>query len=153
MKTLKIFVFSLLFVFAAQAQGQVTVNVNMGNPPAWAPAKGAKTQYYYLPEIDAYYDVPLARFIYLDNAKWVKSKKLPIRFKNYDLSKAQIVYLTDYKGKKPYKYHNKHKAKYQTIKVTPGGVQVKTKSDNGLHKGHKKHKKAKHKRKHMQKKH
>lgn len=35
----------------------------------------------------------------------------------------------------------------------PGGVQVKAKSDNGLHKGHKKQKKAKRKRKYMQKKH
>ncbi|MDG4950932.1 hypothetical protein NLM59_08340 [Weeksellaceae bacterium KMM 9724] len=153
MKAIKIFVFSLLFVFTAQAQAQVTVNVNMGNPPAWAPAKGAKAQYYYLPEIDAYYDVQLARFIYLDNAKWVRSEKLPLKFKHYDLRKGKIIYLTDYKGKSPYKYHKKHKAKYQTIKVTPGGVKVKTKGDNGLHKGHKKHKKAKHKRKHLNKKH
>lgn len=72
MKTIKIFIFSLLFVFMAQVQAQISVNVNNGNPPAWAPAKGANAQYYYLPEIDVYYDVPLARFIYLDKSKWVK---------------------------------------------------------------------------------
>ena len=64
MKNLKIAIFAALFMtFALSAQ--VSVNVNLGTPPVWAPAERVETQYYFLPDIDTYYDVPSARFIYL----------------------------------------------------------------------------------------
>ena len=64
MKKLKLTICALFFI-AIAAQAQVSVNVNLGTPPIWAPADREEVQYYYLPDIDAYYDVPSARFIYL----------------------------------------------------------------------------------------
>ena len=141
MKTLKLFVFGLLFITASQAQ--VSVNVNLGTPPVWAPAEKVETQYYYLPEIDSYYDVPAERFIYVKNGAWVRSERLPARYSNYNLRGGKVIYLTDYRGNSPYAYHKKHKVKYVTTRYRQNNVvYVKSKHDNGKHKGH--HKKNKH---------
>lgn len=121
MKTIKFLALGLLISFST-VSGQVTVNVNPGTPPVWAPADRVATQYYYLPEIDTYYDVPSERFIYANNGTWIRSKNLPARHRGYALRGSRIVYLTDYKGKTPYKYHKAHKVKY--------------KGNNGNHYGH-----------------
>ncbi len=81
MKTLKYLVLGLLLHFST-ANAQVSVNVNLGTPPVWAPANPVKVQYYYLPEIDSYYDVPSKKFIYIRNGVWVRSVNLPGRYKN-----------------------------------------------------------------------
>ena len=151
MKTLKLLVFGLLFISATQAQ--VSVNLNLGKAPVWAPPERVATQYYYLPEVDAYYDLPAERFIYLNNGGWVRAEKLPAKFQNYNLQTGKVIFLTDYKGKSPYKYHKKHKAKYVAKSYGPGNVIFMQKGDNGQHKGHKKahkkaHKKDKHHKKH-----
>lgn len=137
MKTLKLFVFGLLFITASQAQ--VSVNVNLGTPPVWAPAERVETQYYYLPEIDSYYDVPAERFIYIKNGTWVRSERLPARYSNYNLRGGKVIYLTDYRGNAPYSYHKKHKVKYVTTRYRQNNVViVKSKHDNGNHNGHNK---------------
>ena len=111
MKNLKIAIFAALFMtFALSAQ--VSVNVNLGTPPVWAPAERVETQYYFLPDIDTYYDVPSARFIYLKNGAWVRTASLPYRYRNYKLRGSNVVYLTDYRGNAPYSYHKNHKNKY-----------------------------------------
>jgi hypothetical protein len=43
------------------------VSVNKFGTPVWATSRSVETQYYYLPEVDAYYDVPAERFIYINN--------------------------------------------------------------------------------------
>jgi hypothetical protein len=102
-KTLLSIVVGLLFMTSSNAQ--IAVNVNLGTPPTWAPADRVQTQYYYLPEINSYYDVPEKRFIYLKNGGWVKSTTLPANYRNYNLSKGKVIYLTDYKGSAPYIYN------------------------------------------------
>lgn len=140
MKTLKIFVFGLLFI--ASTQAQVSVNVNFGKPPVWAPAKPLETQYYYLPDIDTYYDVPAQRFLYAKKGKWVRAERLPARYSGYNLNKGNIIFLTDYRGNAPYTFHKKHKVKYKGNKYQPTKViYVNSKHDNGKHKGHSKNKK------------
>lgn len=105
-------VFGLLLIMIIKSQGQVSVNVNLGTPPVWAPAERVETQYYYLPDIDAYYDVPSARFIYIKNGSWSRSASLPYRYRNYNLRGGNVVYLTDYKGNSPYSFHKSHLVKY-----------------------------------------
>lgn len=110
MKTIKLVVFALLFI--ATSQAQVSVNVNLGKAPFWAPADRVASQYYYLPEIDSYYDVPAQRFIYPNNGKWVRVKKLPKQYRNYNLKAGKVIYITDYRGNSPYLFHKNHKEKY-----------------------------------------
>jgi hypothetical protein len=111
MKKFKLFL-GLLFFMAISSQAQVSVNVNFGTPPVWAPVERVETQYYYLPDVDAYYDVPAARFIYIRNGAWIRSTALPYRYRNYNLRAGNVVYLTDYRGNAPYTFHKTHVVKY-----------------------------------------
>ena len=111
MKKLKL-ILGLLFFMAASSQAQVSVNVNLGTPPVWAPADRVESQYYYLPDVDAYYDVPASKFIYVRNGSWIRSTSLPYRYRNYNLRGGNVVYLKDYRGNSPYAFHKNHKIKY-----------------------------------------
>ena len=111
MKKFKLTLCALL-IMSLSVKAQVSVNVNIGVPPVWAPVERVETQYYYLPDIDTYYDVPSARFIYIKNGKWFRSAALPYRFKNYKLRGANVIFLTDYVGDSPYSFNKKHKIKY-----------------------------------------
>ena len=139
MKVLKLLVIVLSFATAANAQ-ILTRKVVTVQAPIWAQSKNVAANYYYLPEIDTYYDVPAQQFIYLNNSSiWVKSKRLPASQKAYNLKNGKIIYLTEYKGKKPYLHHKSHKAKYYGITQKHDKPKyVKVKSDNGKHLGQKK---------------
>jgi hypothetical protein len=68
----------ILFAFAvaaknSQAQVKVGVNINIGSQPVWGPVGYDYVDYYYLPDIDAYYYVPERQFIYLSNGRWAIS--------------------------------------------------------------------------------
>ncbi|CAM4112164.1 hypothetical protein FLAN108750_10815 [Flavobacterium antarcticum] len=138
MKTLKLFVFGLLFVTSTQAQ--VSVNLNIGKPPVWAPVNATPAKFYYLPEIDSYYDVPAGQFIYVKNGKWIKAKRLPSNYNGYNLRNGRVIYITDYRGNAPYAYHKKHKMKYKGKRYNNGKVvYVKHKNYKKKHKKHNHH--------------
>jgi hypothetical protein len=75
------------FVMAERSEAQVRfgINVNIGNQPAWRVPGYNYVQYYYLPEIETYYDVSRRQFIYMDNGRWIFSNSLPYRYRSYDL--------------------------------------------------------------------
>jgi hypothetical protein len=133
MKLLKLLLFA--FLLSASIQAQVSVNVNFGTPPVWAPTERVASQYYYLPDIDAYYDVPAQRFIYVRNGRWVREQRLPTRYSGYNLRTGQVVFLTDYRGKSPFAYHKKHKIKYKGKRYEAAKGHAKKSHDNGKRKG------------------
>lgn len=104
-----------LLLGSSAAVAQVSVNINFGTPPVWAPADRVEVQYYYLPEIDVYYDVPGGLFIYYANGRWIRNAHLPSRCNHYDLRRGRVVYLTDYRGNAPYHYHKKHRTRYVNV--------------------------------------
>ena len=103
---------SVLFMSAIFAHAQVSVNVNIGTPPSWGPEGYDNDRYYYLPDIDVYYDVNQSVFIYDNSGKWLRAKRLPSRYSQYDLYSGYKVVLTNYRGDAPYTYHTKHRANY-----------------------------------------
>lgn len=104
--------FALILLMSVFAQAQVSINVNIGTPPNWGPQGNDNSRYYYLPDIDTYYDVAQSQFIYDNNGKWVRENRLPSRYRQYDLYGGYKVVLNDYKGDAPYNYHTKHRANY-----------------------------------------
>ncbi|MEC4005726.1 hypothetical protein OX283_013730 [Flavobacterium sp. SUN052] len=129
-----------LFFAANYSSAQVSINVNFGTPPVWAPADRVEVQYYYLPDIDVYYDVPQRQYIYLSNSRWVRTGYLPQRCRNYNLRGGNIVYLTDYRGNSPYAYHKNHKVKYyhpqeRVVYVNDDDDDRDEHHDNGEHRG------------------
>ena len=101
-----------MFFTAALLQAQFSVNFSIGAPPMWGPVGYSGVQYYYLPDVEAYYDVHSAMFIYFGDGAWVRRSSLPARYKNYDLYHGYKVVMKDYHGNTPYSHFKEHKMKY-----------------------------------------
>lgn len=112
MKKIKLILFVMGLLVASSLQAQVSVNINLGSPPQWGPVGYSGVNYYYLPDVEAYYDVPNSRFIYLDGSRWIHRAYLPVRFRNYDLYSGYKVVMSDYRGNSPYIHFKEHKSKY-----------------------------------------
>ena len=95
-----IFVSTILFTLViltqkTQAQVRVGVNINIGSQPVWGPVGYDYAEYYYLPDIDAYYYVPRRQFIYLSNGHWIFSASQPVRYRDYDLYSGYKVVINE----------------------------------------------------------
>lgn len=112
MKTLKLVTAIMVVFLAGTTQAQVSVNVNVGAPPLWGPVGYTEVQYYYLPDVEAYYDVPNSKFIYYEGSTWVHRTYLPRRYRSYDLYGGYKVVMSDYHGHTPYIHYKEHKSKY-----------------------------------------
>jgi hypothetical protein len=77
--------FSCLLVKSAEAQIRLNVGINIGNQPEWGPTGYDHADYYYMPDIDSYYDVNAHQYVYFNNNAWIHSASLPPRYANYDV--------------------------------------------------------------------
>ncbi|GAB3909046.1 hypothetical protein [Mucilaginibacter boryungensis] len=68
----------------AHAQIGVRLNLNIGSQPDWGPVGYDHADYYYMPDVDAYYDVPAHQYVYYENNVWVHRSSLPARYGNYN---------------------------------------------------------------------
>jgi hypothetical protein len=95
--------FFLLLGLSSPAQAQVNININ---PPSWGPAVGPNTQYYYIPEIDGYYDVRDQQYVLLRNGQWAR-----IVNPGYDPRSFHPV-VVDYVGAQPWVRVEEYRTKY-----------------------------------------
>ena len=112
MKAFKILAIGLMLILAGSAQSQLSVKVHIGTPPAWGPSGYSNVRYYYLPDVQAYYDVQTSMFIYIAGNQWVHRTYLPARYRNYDLYNGYKVVMNDYRGNTPYSHFKEHRVKY-----------------------------------------
>jgi uncharacterized membrane protein YgcG len=112
MKTLKLIAAGVILLVTSSIHAQVSVNVNIGTPPAWGPSGYSNVDYYYLPDVEAYYDIRATQFIYFNGGRWIRSRYLPGQYRNYDLYNGYKVVLNDYHGSRPYSNFKNHKVKY-----------------------------------------
>lgn len=110
MRTVKYFIMAMLFLSSIPSQAQVSVNVNVGTP-VWGPPVTVE-EYYYLPDVNSYYDIRAKQFIYVSNGTWVRHNSLPTRYRNYNLRSGNVVVINDYHGRAPYTKYKVHKGKY-----------------------------------------
>lgn len=61
--------------------------------PQWAPSYSAGIRYYYLPDIEAYYDLSAREFVYLSNGQWYYSASCPSNYAGFDLNNCFTVAL------------------------------------------------------------
>jgi hypothetical protein len=100
MKTLIFIVVFCSFLFAASlAQAPYMSNAefenNIANQPIWGPVGYSHVEYYYLPEIDAYYFVPKHRFIYAKSGQWKTRFKLPARHEGYNMFNTNKIVINE----------------------------------------------------------
>jgi len=140
MKLFKHLLIGILFITVSSAQAQVSVNVNIGSPPEWGPVGYTDVRYYYLPDLETYYDINTSNYIYISNGKWIRAKNLPRNHRSYDLYSGYKVVLTDYRGNSPYDNYKTHKVKYgkgykgkpqKTIGQKPGKGNNRESKNNG----------------------
>ena len=123
----------------AEAQVRVNVNVNIGSQPVWGPVGYDYVDYYYLPDIEAYYYVPTRQFIYLSGGNWVFAYGLPPAYRTYNLYSGYKVVVN---RPKAYLYHNTYKVKYQGFRGNRSQAIIRNSSNPKYYvvKGHPKYK-------------
>ena len=133
MKNLKLLLSAIVLSIAFSAHAQVvTKKTTTMTLPDWGVAGMNDARYYYIPDIETYYDISGRNFVRMENGNWVKSTELPARYKDYDLYSGYKVVLTD--EKEPYGDYKKMKVKYKKgYKGDPQKtVKVKKRNDGTL---------------------
>ncbi|MBC6991604.1 hypothetical protein [Hymenobacter sp. BT491] len=100
----------LLAGVAAPAQAQVSINIQT---PGWGPPVRSNAQYYYIPEIDAYYDLYDRSYVFFDGVNWLRSYQLPVAYQGYDPYQFHPVVI-DYIGAQPWGYIRDHRLRYRS---------------------------------------
>ena len=99
------------------SSAQVSVSVNIGTQPQWGPVGYDRADYYYLPDVEAYYYVPRQQFIYLDAGRWVFAASLPGRYRGYDLYGGYKVVINE---PRPYDHFYDHRSRYSRYRGYDG---------------------------------
>lgn len=105
--------FGVASLSSIPAKAQVSVNINIGSQPLWGPTGYDRADYYYLPDVDAYYNVSAAQYIYLVAGRWVWRNNLPANDNGFDLYNAYKVVLNT---PRPYLSHAAHVKQYSRYK-------------------------------------
>jgi len=116
MKKIIVIVALLMSGFAfqtASAQIKVGINVNIGTQPVWGPVGYDYVEYYYLPDIDAFYYVPRRQYIYMERGRWVFRTYLPYQYSNYDIYTGYKVVVNE---PTPYRNAEAYRSKYSEYK-------------------------------------
>jgi hypothetical protein len=79
--------------------------------PPWAPAYYPGVRYYYIPDIETYYDLSNQDFVYLDNGQWLFSYELPSIYSGFDLYNAYMIAL-DQDVFQPWMHHQFYVSNY-----------------------------------------
>jgi len=95
------------------AHAQVSVKVNIGTQPVWGPTGYDHVDYYYMPDIGAYYYVPKQQYVYREGNSWVFRKTLPPQYKNFDVYKSYKVVINE---KKPWLRDEEYRKKYESYR-------------------------------------
>lgn len=110
MKKLILLTVIVLGLFATvNTEAQISVRINISSQPVWGPVGYDYAEYYYIPEIEAYYYVPRHKFIFFEGNRWVSYSKLPSRCHDIDLYRVEKVVINE---PKPYLHHEDYRVKY-----------------------------------------
>ena len=104
---------SLFNVAKAQSRVCIWCGYNIDVQPKWGPVGYDYVDYYYMPDIETYYNVSQHKFISQKKGVWVTTSTLPARFGTFDLYKAHKVVLNE---EEPYLRHENYKGDYAPYK-------------------------------------
>jgi len=100
-------IFGSLSLPAAHAQVGLSVNINV--QPVWGPVGYDHADYYYLPDIETYYNVPLHQYTYFEGGRWITAPVLPPRYRNYDLYHGYKAVINE---PNPWLHHDRYRGQY-----------------------------------------
>lgn len=140
------FLISCLSFKLADAQIHLSVGVNISAQPEWGPVGYDHADYYYMPDIGVYYDVPAHQYVYLSNNVWVRRAYLPPTYSNYDIYHGYKVVIN---RAEPWRYDHDYRVRYASYRGRRDQVVIRDSheekyrnhwhEDNGRHRGWDKH--------------
>jgi hypothetical protein len=87
-------------------------SVNISSQPEWGPTGYDYAAYYYLPDIETYYDVSKHQYIYFSGHRW-NFTSLPPKYREVDLYNCYKVVINQ---PKPFLRFKEHKEAYSKFK-------------------------------------
>ena len=88
-----------------------TVTTSSYENPQWAPPYYSGARYYYLPDLELYYDLSTREYIYLLDGQWNFSPYVPAMYRNYDLENCFCVVM-NVNVYKPWLHHQYYLSHY-----------------------------------------
>jgi uncharacterized membrane protein YgcG len=104
---------SCFTVKIASAQVSIGLGINIGSQPDWGPVGYDHVDYYYMPDVDAYYDVPTHNYVYYENNVWVHRRFLPARYRGYNMYNGYKVVVNERNPWMRNAYYRDHYAGYR----------------------------------------
>jgi hypothetical protein len=96
-----------------QTQAQIRFSLNIGSQPVWGPTGYDHVENYYLPDVQAYYNVQDRQYRYQENGRWVTSASLPGQYRNYNLYTGHKVVINE---REPWMRDNVYRSKYASYR-------------------------------------
>jgi len=113
MRYLLAFIAAVFMSSTLDAQLSISFGFNLDRQPVWGPTGYDHVDYYYLPDIEVYYNVPQRRYYYNERGRWISRSTLPSRYRGFDLYNSYKVVLNE---RTPYRNHNKYRDQYASYK-------------------------------------
>jgi hypothetical protein len=95
---------------SASAQVHVSVGFNLGGPVVVQRPVAVYDDYYYLPEVDAYYSVGENLYYYYNGYEWVAAVYLPGAYSSYNWRNVNHIQI---RANRPYLNHTAYRTKYR----------------------------------------
>ncbi|MBE0645890.1 MAG: hypothetical protein IH600_17550 [Bacteroidetes bacterium] len=118
---------ALMLPPALSAQLQVGISFNLDIQPAWGPVGYDYAEYYYLPDIEVYYNVPRHRFYFYEGGHWIYRSHLPSRYAHYDYYNSYKIVVND---RDPWRHHYTYRDKYSSYKGRHGQAFIRDSHDS-----------------------
>jgi hypothetical protein len=113
MRSLLVFIVAVFLSSTLSAQLSISIGFNIDRQPVWGPTGYDHVEYYYIPDIDVYYNVPQQRYYYQQRGRWISGSRLPSRYRNFDLYHSYKVVVNE---REPYRNDRMYREKYSSFK-------------------------------------
>ncbi len=113
MRHLLVLIVAVFLSSTASAQISISLGFNLDRQPVWGPTGYDHVEYYYLPDIEVYYNVPQHIFYYQEGGRWIRRSSLPPRYRGYDLYNSYKVVVNE---PRPYRNHKTYREKYSSYR-------------------------------------
>jgi hypothetical protein len=113
MRYLLILIAGALLASTADAQLRINLGFNLDRQPAWGPTGYDHVEYYYMPDMDVYFNVPQQRYYYNERGRWIGRSSLPPRYRGSNMYNSYKVVVNEPRA---YENNRAHREQYSSFK-------------------------------------
>jgi hypothetical protein len=109
-----------------QANAQISVHVNLNLQPVWGPVGHDYVEYYYIPDLDCYYDVQNQEYVFFEEGRWIPMRNLPPQYANFDLYSGYKVVVNE---PTPWMHNDRYRTQYAGYRGRHGQAVIRDSRD------------------------